>query len=102
MVTAISLTITLVLASSFPPPVFLPMLGTLLSMSSTATAFVALVLAQPVFSPSFTYWDKAALLLLLSLAAFLGGDQDAARVYLESQAGIDASNATQIADRGEN
>ena len=87
ILTIISTACALLLASFFPHPVFLPMLATLLFLSATATVLAALLMAQPIFARTLTFWDKAAALLLLSLAANLAADQDAAHQFLEAQAG---------------
>ncbi len=100
--TVVSLAMALMLASQFPQPVFLPMLATLLSLSATATAFAALVLGQPIFARTFTFWDKAAALLLLSLAALLAADHEAARLFLEARAGPEAPTAFGNSNIGEN
>lgn len=93
ILTLISIACALVLASFFPKPVLMPMLATLLFLSATATVLVALLMAQPIFSRTFTFWDKAAVLYLLSLAANLVADQDTARQFLEARAEAQASMA---------
>ena len=96
ILTIISIACAFLLASFFPHPVFLPMLATLLCLSAMATVLLALLMAQPIFARTFTFWDKAAALFLLSLAANLAADQEAARQFLEAQTGTQTPITPQL------
>lgn len=91
VLTLFSVSIAVLLASQSPEPLFLPMLAVLLSISATATGFVALVMKQPVQSATFTFWDKSAALFFVSLVAHLFADQEAARLYVETLAAAEAA-----------
>lgn len=86
MLTIVSVAIALSLSAMSPPALFLPMFATLLLLSATSTAFIALLLGQQVFAPTFTLWDKAAALAALGLATYLAADHEAARLYIEAHA----------------
>lgn len=71
-------------ASFFPRPLVLPTMSVLLNVCAFAAASVAVLRWQPPVVGYFTFWDVAAVLFFLALAAGMLSDPDAVKAYLQT------------------
>ncbi len=71
-------------ASFYPSPLVLPILSGFFTISAVVSMVIALAKRQIPTAPLFTFWDKAAVLLLLGMAAGFFTDMQAAQSYVEA------------------
>ncbi len=80
---AITLAITLLIASFLPPEIRAATITSFLFFAAIANAILALMSRTPLFPPYFSRWDQAAILYLISMATATFVDYEAALRFLE-------------------
>lgn len=84
--TCISASLATFVAATFPGPLVLPTLASLLTFAAVICVCVAYLAGHKLFAAHLTLWDKAAALFVLSLAASLHVDHAAAQAVLDARA----------------
>ena len=84
IVTALTIATIFLIASFFPRPLVLPAMSELLTICAVVAAVVAIFRRQPFRAGYFTFWDKAALLMFLSLGAQILSDEQKVDAYFQT------------------
>ncbi len=83
--TALTVATILFIASFYPRALILPAMSELLTLCAAVAVIVAIVRRQPFRPGYFTFWDKALLLMFLSLGAQLLSDPQKVDALLEAR-----------------